>query len=896
VTLFAGQVGYLNRQRASQIAGCAAVALAAAGFISWWVPLPLPSGWSPGFATVKPMTALCFIALGMGLAAPGRTSLLAAAVGIAVAAVAVLDLLERFGIDSGVSDLNRYLVPQAAVLGPEASFRTINGLPLTLAFAGVSLALSRFERGRFVATALSGLACLMQAYDLLAYISGVHRFYGVIGTPTPLAALGLLLVNVAIVLRVGAVLEVRKPRPLWRLLIMLGCAIVTPLLLFGVYTGLRITDAQLRATRYELMSAARSLSANVDREITGEIKRLRALAASRSLRLGDFAEFQRQAEASLPSGQGGNIMLIDRSLRPLVNTSAPFGTVLGNAAVPQSVEKALATGNTLITGLFRGPASSKPAVAVIVPVQIDGEDRYALVGSSDVDLFARLVAFNELPVGWQAAVFDGEHRVIVGSGGQDALTGTEPPQTSRHREGSGGIAEFVDLEGRPSLEGYAWSEVTGWETAVWASMALLEEPGRMLWWTIGLTALAAFALVGALASWLGRLIARSVGQATRAATTLGKSAPLSWNETPVAEINTLMVRLRETGMELREAAARRQAAERDLQTSKDRLQLAFDATQLGWWQYDLFRKVYSGDARFKEIFDVTGDEISIDVIMQRVHPDDAERFWANREAALDPANPEPYVHHEYRVRWRNGAIRWVAGNGLAYFEGAGPGRRAVSFGGTVQDISERREREEKEHLLMREINHRAKNMLSVIASIAHQTATRNPEDFVERFAERIQALSANQDLLVRNEWSGVAVADLVRAQLAHFADLIGPRIALRGPRLRLNPAAAQGIGLALHELATNAGKYGALSTGAGRVDIRWGTADGGLTMSWTERGGPPVSRPQRRGFGSIVMEAMAEHSVGGKVDIDYAPSGFTWRLTCPAANALESEWRTGRSR
>jgi two-component sensor histidine kinase len=220
----------------------------------------------------------------------------------------------------------------------------------------------------------------------------------------------------------------------------------------------------------------------------------------------------------------------------------------------------------------------------------------------------------------------------------------------------------------------------------------------------------------------------------------------------------------------------------------------------------------------------------------------------------------------------------------------------VSFGGTVQDITERREREDKEHLLMREINHRAKNMLSVIASIAHQTATRNPEDFVERFAERIQALSANQDLLVRNEWSGVEVADLVRAQLAHFADLIGPRIAVRGPRLRLNPAAAQGIGLALHELATNAGKYGALSTGAGRVDVRWGTADGALTMSWTERGGPPVLTPQRRGFGSIVMEAMAEHSVGGKVDLDYAPSGFTWRLTCPAANALESKWRTGRSR
>jgi two-component sensor histidine kinase len=199
-------------------------------------------------------------------------------------------------------------------------------------------------------------------------------------------------------------------------------------------------------------------------------------------------------------------------------------------------------------------------------------------------------------------------------------------------------------------------------------------------------------------------------------------------------------------------------------------------------------------------------------------------------------------------------------------------------------------RPEKEHLLMREISHRAKNMLSVVDAIAHQTATRNPEDFVERFSERIQALAANQDLLVRNEWQGVDVGDLVRAQLAPFAGLIGSRIAVHGPKLRLKPASAQAIGLALHELATNAGKYGALSTDAGRVNVCWGT-DGDITMSWTEREGPPVSPPERRGFGTIVMQTMAERSVDGKIDLDFAPSGVTWRLTCPAANALEPRER-----
>src|SRR5215468_4779160 len=191
------------------------------------------------------------------------------------------------------------------------------------------------------------------------------------------------------------------------------------------------------------------------------------------------------------------------------------------------------------------------------------------------------------------------------------------------------------------------------------------------------------------------------------------------------------------------------------------------------------------------------------------------------------------------------------------------------------------------HLLMREASHRAKNMLSLVQAIARQTAARKPEDFIGRFTERIQALAANQDLLVRNEGRGVDVEDLVRVQLAHFADLVGSRIALHGPKLRLNAATAQAIGLALHELATNAGKYGALSVAAGGVDVRWRLDGDVFAMNWTERKGPSVSQPERRGFGSTVVDSMAKLSVGGEVELDYAPSGLMWRLTCRAANALE---------
>jgi len=116
---------------------------------------------------------------------------------------------------------------------------------------------------------------------------------------------------------------------------------------------------------------------------------------------------------------------------------------------------------------------------------------------------------------------------------------------------------------------------------------------------------------------------------------------------------------------------------------------------------------------------------------------------------------------------------------------------------------------------------------------------------------------------------------------------------MQGPRLRLNPASAQAIGLALHELATNAGKYGALSTDRGRVDIGWEIiGDETFTMNWTEREGPPVVPPKRRGFGTIVMEAMVRRSVDGTVQLDYPPSGVIWRVTCRAANVLEPGWMT----
>ena len=985
--------------------------IAAAALAGWWAGLPLLSSWGSGFATMKPTAALCLAALGLALMYPGKHSRFACVVGLAVAAVAVLDLVQdALNVEPGIGRLQTQASRTAVLVQRVASVSMPHATALGFALAGGSLALSRFERHRFAATALASLVGAIALFVLLGYLTGIITLYGSasVNSPALPTAVGLLCVASAIVLRIGAMPALyKKPRPLLHLLVMLGCAIIAPLLMFGIYAGTRIADAQLDQVREGLMSEARTLSADVDREVIGEIERLQALAASPSLRQGDFAEFQRQAEASLAVRQSGSIMLIDRNMQQLVNTWVPFGTPLQKAALPELTERALATGKPQITGLFIGPVTKQLTFGIIVPVQIDGESRYALVRSPNGHALAGLVAANELPPGWRAIVSDAAHHIIARSEQQDAFMGRELPPARWRRAGPGGIFEFIDSKGRPSLEACEWSNLTGWQTSVAAPTAQLEAPVRALWWTIGVMALLAFALVVVLALWLGRIIARSVGDAARAARALGEGGGLLLSATPVDEVNTLLAELRgaaarreaaeaalreseatframfdfssvgkvesehETGRFLRANAAMcefvgfseeellgrtvfdithpddrdrdrellrrmvagqlavfdveeryirkdgnvvwarvtanvirdgsgralrntsvvqdinaRKKAEEALRASKDRMQLALNAAQLGSWQYDPCRRMVSGDTRAEEIFDVDESEAVIDEIMKRVHPDDVERVWAALEATLDPIDPKRSAT-EFRLQRGHGEIRWVETLGLAYFQGAGRERHAVSITGTVADITERKEREEKVQLLMREINHRAKNMLSVVQAIAHQTASKNPEEFVERFSERIQALSANQDLLVRNEWRGVQIDDLVHAQLAHFAGLIGSRIAMQGPTLRLKAAAAQTIGLAIHELATNAGKYGALSTAEGRVDIFWGSEGDTFTMSWTERDGPPVPPPERRGFGTVVMEVMAERSLDGAVDLDYAPSGLVWRLTCPAASALE---------
>jgi two-component sensor histidine kinase len=188
-----------------------------------------------------------------------------------------------------------------------------------------------------------------------------------------------------------------------------------------------------------------------------------------------------------------------------------------------------------------------------------------------------------------------------------------------------------------------------------------------------------------------------------------------------------------------------------------------------------------------------------------------------------------------------------------------------------------------------------KNLVAVIQTIARQTMRQatTKHDFEVRFTGRLGAFGRSLDLLIGNDWHGACIDDLVRSELATFGALDGVQIAVDGPPLGLNPEAARNIGLALHELATNATKYGALSVPEGAVAVHWELAEGAegprFHMTWRESGGPAVTEPVRQGFGLQVIQRLPAQALAGTVTHQFSPDGVTWALDAPAAAVVSNQ-------
>ena len=256
---------------------------------------------------------------------------------------------------------------------------------------------------------------------------------------------------------------------------------------------------------------------------------------------------------------------------------------------------------------------------------------------------------------------------------------------------------------------------------------------------------------------------------------------------------------------------------------------------------------------------------------------------ALRQAALDGAPDGHVVESEFRYRLPGATDRWLLDRTVV-FERAAAGHIKQTLSATI-DITERKRSEERQTLLLNELNHRVKNTLAIIQSIAHQTFPDAERRHV--FEERLGALSSIHDLLTDERWEAADVCALVAQAIAPYAGP-GDRFAISGPSALIPPRAAVALSLALHELCTNAVKYGALSLPTGRTSIEWHLtqeAERRLILDWRESGGPTVRAPDRRGFGSRLIERGLAADLEGAASLDFRPEGLHCRIQArlPAA-------------
>ena len=339
---------------------------------------------------------------------------------------------------------------------------------------------------------------------------------------------------------------------------------------------------------------------------------------------------------------------------------------------------------------------------------------------------------------------------------------------------------------------------------------------------------------------------------------------------------------------------KRREAEEALRDSQTRLHLATEATGLGIYDYDPAAHVLWLDRRSRLLLGFTADEpVGLEDLRRRVHTDDVTAVSGAFEAALEAAAGDTYAV-EFRLAGKPDGQRWVRAQGKVFQPGAAGVFRATRLVGTVRDITERKQTEGRQRLLLQELSHRVKNTLAVVQSLVRQTmrSTGNAVELVKRVEGRLRALAVAHDILVESDWKGADLVTLAHRQLDGLVDDTS-RVEFAGPPITLPENLATPIGLVLHELATNAIKHGALSNEKGRVRLAWDVIlreqKSILDLQWEEWDGPAIEQPIASGFGTKILEQIIP---GAVVRHEFRRQGLFWRMRVPVSGLREQRSRS----
>jgi two-component sensor histidine kinase len=537
------------------------------------------------------------------------------------------------------------------------------------------------------------------------------------------------------------------PMPVVALLGLLIAATMLPPLAFSVFLLDRTNRTQQDVVATLAEATAGAAIETVDRQVQGMVTTLRGLSTVNALNEGNLQAYYDAARTAL-AGTDTFLIVVDKSMRQLLNTRRPYGEVLGQASDPGPVNLALDTGAVVVSDGFLGRVAEKWVFNVVLPWKQRGEEPMALMLTQNAEALAPALAMENLRGGWNAAIVDKKGVVLsstlmssdVGKpffldkpAGHDRQARTTVDFNSRHYE-------LITKE----------SKVTGWRVQLWAERDVIQRPMARTFRLLLLGGAGMLAAAGFAAWLLGRQITKSVRKIAAEAHQLGAGEDIVPTTYPVRELNTV-------SSALADAAAERKASENEIR------------------------------------------------------------------------------------------------------------------------------------LLMREVAHRAKNQLTVVSSLAKQSArsAKDVADFSESFQQRIMGLARSTDLLIAGSVAGVELGALLRVQIEPFKPAEASRLETSGPEFRLSLQAAQTLGLALHEMATNAAKYGALSTPQGSISATWSVRGENLVIVWRERltpFEPPTG--DAKGFGTQLIDRTLGGALGAKIDRIYHQDGLECRIEVPVAKLL----------
>ncbi|WP_245459130.1 MULTISPECIES: sensor histidine kinase [unclassified Mesorhizobium] len=637
-----------------------------------------------------------------------------------------------------------------------------------------------------------------------------------------------------------------------------------PVWLFAAYLFVAYALHEQHRIEQEALWTARQVSLIVDGELAIIKTSLDGLSKSPGLANGDLPDFANEARR-LVQGTDQVVTLRDLAGRVLASTQSAKGSEPSAEPLTPEEREHLDLAGVLVSNVFAAPGSNEYRIAVTR--QVSGSKGQPLLLSMSVPTErVRLVMLPAVPQGWTVGVGDREGNYVARSKLHDQWTGRPGlPEYVNKIVGRSGTFRSSNFEGTTLLAGYYRSPYSDWFYTANVPLSDVQAP---LWWSlaqIGATGLTALLVSLALGYVVGKTFTKATVDLAARADALGAGGEVDPMSTSVAEFDSVAQAMIKAGRAIAERT-------RELETVLETVPAAV------WFTYDPEARQVIRNRFAAELMGLPTEsrktfgrpELVIDTLAYK----DGQSVSRQDRPLSRAMRGEETDSEEFAYKLPSGEQRYLLSS-------ARPIRSAEgSIIGAVQislDISERKRGEEQRQLLVKELNHRVKNTLAVVQAIAGQTI-RNATSLAQAGAalsSRLISLAKAHDLLTRENWSGADLQTLIAASIEPHAPLA--RFDLCGEEVWLAANIALSLALALHELTTNAIKYGALSNSTGSISISWKVVEGEtsrfLELDWHEKGGPPVARG-KRGFGTELLHRIFEYEGGDGVTLNYEQSGL----------------------